>query len=356
MHVHFPGALDDGKSVASHHARALVRAGVRVTFDGGPDPDAQLAEADLVHVVVDVVDDFAFLRRLVRARRGGRPIVRWWTHRAVLWAQHHGPSRRFAQVLELLGTCNLCYDDTSVEALRRLGVTARVLPMVNPNLTSTIEPEPLPSFFTVLAYLPAECRNFYGGAVLDAVIQRMPDARFLILGDDASNYAGRNNVEVLPFLPDVSRAIRRATVVAQPRVDGRPSRLVYEALCHGRHAVVTARVPCCHHASGAEEFYRVLRQLQRESSFNLEGREYVCEYYDCAQTADRLRECLSELVSPGRMTLTLQGQWQSASVHLRHPQILSRRQFPRPAPDAVPPEHATFRELLTESQYAAAQA
>lgn len=356
MHVHFAGALDDGKSVASHHARALVGAGVRATFDHAPEPDAQLTEADLVYVVVDVVEDFTLLRRLVRARRGGRPIIRWWTHRAVLWAQHHGPSKRFAQVLELLGACNLCYDDASVEALRRLGVAARVLPMVNPNLTSTIDPEPLPSVFTVLAYLPAEFRNFYGGAVLDAVVDRMPEARFLILGDDASNYAGRHNVDVLPFLPDVSRAIRRSTVVAQPRVDGRPSRLVYEALCHGRHAVVTARVPCCHHAAGADDFFRVLRQLQRESTFNLDGRAYVCEYFDCAETVEGLRECLAELLSPGRVALTLSGQWQSASVRLRHPQILSRRTFPRPTRESVRADHLTFRELLVEPKCAATQA
>lgn len=348
MHVHFLGEADDGITVSSQHALVLRNAAIRVTFESGSQDRAKdVNEADIIHLVTGEQTDHALLRRLLAARKSGQPIVRWWTPQDILWAMHHLPSRRFAQFLDKLEVLQVSNSANITDALTRIGISSRRMPMVSPHLHSTIEPAALPSTFTVLTYLPTARREFHGGHLVDALIREMPDARFLILGDEQTDYSEFTNVESLGHVEDISRAIRRATVNVQLRLDGEPSRLAYETLCHGRHVVSSANIPNSHHADSVDGCLKILRRLRGSAEFNLEGREFVCREHECVSSSAAFRQMLEESISGGRVSMAVTGTLQAAKLLALNPGVLSRKPFPRLDVDSLPSNAVAMRALLS---------
>ncbi len=347
MHVHFVGEDDDGISVSSHHARALVEAGIEASFDDqGTVAGSACRHADVVHLVTYEQMDNSLLRRMAAIRASGTPIVRFWTGRDVLWARFHEGTRQVGQALARLGVTQLCRTAAMVDQLAAVGIPASCGPILSLNLTSGEQPEPLPVRFTVLCYLPSRRRTFYGGELIDALIRRLPDVRFLILGDEATDYSLGSNAESLGFVKDISRTIRRSTVTVQPRLDGTLSRLTLEMLCHGRHAVTTHPWPYCRQADSLEGFVKALRALRLEQVFNLEGREEVCRAHDRALSLAALQDILARCSEAAPLDRKLRGGWVALAAALRNPGILSRKTFDPPDLDILPPEAAALRTLL----------
>ncbi len=349
MHVHFIGEPDDGMSISSHHARALADWGVEVSFDDGQtDPRRHARRADVIHVVIDAPTDALLLRRLALLRLRGKAIVRYWSGRDVLWAKYDPASRVFARALVRLGAVQLARTPPLVEELARIGVAAQAGPVVSVHLENTSLPEPLPATFTVLCSLPTARREFCGGKWVDGLIRRLPQVRFLILGDSAGDYSPFRNVESLGTTDDIARTIKRSTVVLQPRMDGVLSRLSLEALCHGRHVIATHSTPHTQYAGSLEAFLASIRALERDADFNLAGREYVCREYALPQTARRLLGIIQDHADPqsggGR-----RGRWRTVLMALGGAAGLSRSSSAPPDPQFLPTEAAAFVALLEGS-------
>lgn len=365
MRVHFVGEADDGVRPSSHNAKALASMGVETRFD----PPAVHRQrtgwrsatwqetcrwADVIHVVTYSQCEWMLLRRLWRARMHGVQLVRYWVGSDCLWARHHAPSRRFAQALGHLGVLNLAVADHLIEELAGIGVEARSIPAITPNISAAAQPHPLPKDFTVLCYLPTRRRAFYGGEVIDGLIERMPDVRFIILGDAGTDYGERVNVESLGFVKDLARTIGRCSVHVRPTChDGMP-RLILEMLSHGRHVVASHPYPHCHQAGDVEGIVRMLRRLRREAGFNLPGREWVCEHFETRHTAGVLRDELRRCLEPGRPKLRRIGKRQAAGLLTRCPWILSRRCEPLPRAEDLPAEAEALRLALGGEAPAAA--
>jgi len=346
MVIRFVGEPDDGITVSSHHARALAEADVEVWFDESGAPRNDRPDPDLIHLVTYEQQSHALLRDLLSARMAGVPIVRYWTGRDALWARFHRPSREFAQAVTQLEAVQFTRTATLANDLARIGVAASPLPVLSLNLTSTMEPEPFPAVFTVLCYLPSARREFHGGSCVDSLIAQLPTVRFLILGDAATDYSARKNVESLGVVEDVSRAIKRSTVIVTPRVDASLSRLALEALCHGRHVVTTCSLPHCHAAGTVDEFLDAIRGLQRQTEFNLAGREQVCRMCDKPLALRALRAAIEPCVVGGSFERKMRGGWSGAVTALCNPGILTRTRFDLPDPGELPPEAAALRTLL----------
>ncbi len=347
MHVHFVGENDDGISVSSHHARALAEAEVDVSFDAEKhDEDSISRHADAVHLVSFEQMDNSLLRRVAVMRASGVPVVRFWTGRDLLWAEAHEGTRLVATALARLGVVQLCRTPDMVAALAALDIDASPGPTLSLNITSGQQPEPLPARFTVLCYLPSRQRDFCGGQLVDSLIRRMPDVRFLVLGDTNTDYSAAGNVESLGFVEDISRSIRRSTVTVQPRLDGTLSRLTLEMLCAGRHAVTRHAWPHCIRADSVDEFIEALRALRREPAFNLEGREEVCRAYDKSVSLDALLRIFTQCTKGASLNRRLRGGWGTVSAALRSPGILSRKSFAPLDVDTLPPEALAIRALV----------
>lgn len=342
MRVLFAGELDDGISVSSHHARLLAQAGIEVAFDEPDRPWREVGRGvEVLHVVTGLQSDNGLLRRVLAARAGRVGIIRFWTGLDALWARVHGPTRRFAQVLDQLGAIQLTPTQELAEGLRRIGVSARPGVIASMHISSMEHPQPLPAQLTVLCRLPADRREFFGGHVVDALVRRFRVARFLILGDDPDRYRGIDNVEVAPFVEDVSRTIQRASVLVLPVRWACRSRLMLEALSHGRHVVGG---PVCPHARAAhavEDYAAALRDLLPDPPFNLAGREDACRLHDRAMTLPSLHRELTRCLDE-----SMRGPWLAAKVAMRNPGVYGRRTYDPPSADALPPDLGFLRLLL----------
>jgi len=348
MHVRFVGEADDGISVSSHHARALAQAGVAVSFEGAQPPEGGGGgRADAIHVVTFEQQSNALLRRLVAVRMAGAAIVRYWTGRDALWAKFHGPTREFARTLVQLGAVQLCRTAALAEELAQWGIEATPIPVISTNLSSAASPRAMPPAFTVLSYLPRDRRMFHGGAIVDALVRRLPGVRFLVLGDAGEGFGGLRNVEGLGTVEDAARAIQRATAVVDARLDGAMSRMVLEAMCHGRHVVSSHSLPHACAARTVEEFEKGVRLLRGQAEFNLAGREFVCREHDQPAAVRTLRQVLEEAVGPGRLNLAIAGGVRGATAALRNLHLLGRRSFALPEPETLPPEAVALRALLS---------
>jgi hypothetical protein len=348
MRVHFIGERDDGISVSSHHARALAGTGVTTSFDredsSRPDP---ARAADVVHLVTGEQTDSALLRRLAILRLAGIPLVRYWTGRNVLWARFHAASRRFALALTRLGAVQVARTSELVEELSRIAIPAAVGPVVSMHIADTCEPEPLPETFTVLCCLPHERRDYCGGKWVDSLIRLLPHVRFLVVDDRSSDYSACSNVESLGFVDDIVRTIKRSTAVLQARMDGVLSRLSLEALCCGRHVIATHPTPHCQYAASLEAFASSIRALERESDFNLAGREYVCREFGRPQMTDRLLHILHACADPENGAGRRGARVRAVLTALGGCGPGRPAAFARPDPRQLPAEAAAFAALLT---------
>ncbi|UCF32710.1 MAG: glycosyltransferase [Phycisphaerales bacterium] len=356
MHVHFMGESDDAMSVSSHHAWLLSSSGATVSFDDGRSrPRSVPRKADVIHLVTFGQTDNRLLRCLLSARKAGTAIVRCWTGIDYLWARFHPPSRRFAHAVGQLGAVQIASSELLARDLSSIGVSAEAGIVASRHVSSRGEPHPLPEQLTVLCHLPSSCRRFYGGPVVDYLIRRLPFIRFIILGDQETDYSPFPNVESLGFTEDVVRSIQRATVTIHPLAYGETSRFIVEALSHGRHAVTSFDWPHCVRARTPEEFEQVLRRMPARPPFNLAGREYVCSIYDKTLAQRALHDLMKRAVNESRSTSRFHGKLQAASVVMRYPGVYSRRPFALPHPDSLPPQAEPFR-LLLEDQLKADEA
>ncbi|MCH7813460.1 MAG: hypothetical protein IID40_05510 [Planctomycetes bacterium] len=352
MRVLFVGESNTGLNPSSQNAAALASVGVAVDFDEGAGWRSSAwrdtcDRIDVAHLVTYSQCNWMLLRKLWRARARGVQIVRYWVGSDCLWARFHAPSRRFAQALGHLGTIDLAVSEHLIEELATVGVDARLVPVITPHISATAQPHPLPAQFTVLCYLPTKRREFYGGPLIDALIEKMPQVPFIILGDRDTDYSRHRNVESLGTVEDLSRTMGRCTVLVRPTGhDGMP-RMVLEMLSHGRHAITSLPLPHCHHAADLEGIASALRRLRSRGEFNLAGREWVCQNFETKHTAGVLREVMQQSITPGRRTLRRAGKRQAAKLLLRAPWLLSRKCYSLPRPEELPPEAAALRLALS---------
>lgn len=337
MRVVFIGEPDDGISVSSKHATALSGGGDEVWFDSGAFESPGGARPELIHLVTFEQTDFGLLRRLALARMSGTPVVRFWTGRDVLWAERHAPSRSFALATARFGARQYSRTPALVERLERIGISASVGPVLSSSIHASHEPAPMPAVFTVLCHLPTPRRESAGGAVVDRLIERLGNVRFLILGDTETSYRDRKNVESLGVVEDAARAIQRSVVLVQPRIDGGLSRLALEMLCHGRHVISTHPAPHCIHARSEEEFFAAIRNLERDVGFNLAGREYVCEHYSTPRMTRDLHAVLESCLELGEPDQPTNGRLSGCLSALSQAGLLRAKRFALPSPTEFPP-------------------
>jgi hypothetical protein len=112
------------------------------------------------------------------------------------------------------------------------------------------------------------------------------------------------------------------------------SRLVIEALSHGRHVITNCDFPHALRAESIDDYVNAIRALGREASFNLAGREYVGKMHDRI-AADVGCRRLAVLESPTGQGVRGGIAGQPRSGPLADPS--------RARPETLPAEAAAFR-------------
>lgn len=214
---------------------ALRRADVLIAF-GGPGPSVALTEA-------------AQWRRL--------PVVVVWAGTDVLLAAE--------QPFDMAVTRRRGYDNVAVapwlvDELRAIGVEATHVRVGAIDIEETVAP--LPPGFSVLTYLPAPRREFYGESPVYAIAGAMPDVPFTVLGPGERNPAAPANVHFAGHVDDVAARIDASTVLLRLTEHDGASVLVLEALGRARHVVWTHAFPCVHAVNNTNEALVALRRLR----------------------------------------------------------------------------------------------
>jgi len=130
------------------------------------------------------------------------------------------------------------------DELRALGIEANIAPLP-PRFLSTDPVPPLPSTFTVLAYLPESRTEYYGKRELEQVIRvfRGRQVKFLIVGGGRVEAPAGADLENLGWLFSLKDTYANSSALLRftPR-DGL-SLMVLEALAFGRHVLWSKQFP-----------------------------------------------------------------------------------------------------------------
>jgi hypothetical protein len=232
------------------------------------------------------------------ARERGIPLVLIWAGSDLLVAAKNPVE---LEVTKRLTHADLAGAPWLAQELRDMGIPAQYQPIIGVDTPARVAP--LPQRFTVLSYLPAPRREFYGEDRVYALARTFKTARFLIVGAGKRNPNAPSNVEFLGFRNDMGCVIDDSCVLVRlPEHDG-PAMMVLEALARGRHAIWTYDAPGVICAPGTNEATAALRDLlQRhargELGINTEGRRHVATHCTRAGIAASFEGYLAERVPP----------------------------------------------------------
>jgi hypothetical protein len=165
-----------------------------------------------------------------------------------------------------------------VSELAAVGISAKYVPIAAAKVPDSIAP--MPSTFTVLAYLPEPRRSFYGQEDLWCAASALPDAQFFVVGPGIRDLQAPPNVEYLGEVGNIEAYIDAASVLLRfPEHDGL-SVMVVEALARARHVIWTYPFRAAIHAASRSDATTALmrlfeRHLQRALTINEEGARYI---------------------------------------------------------------------------------
>lgn len=222
-----------------------------------------LLKSDIIHFVFSplcsyILWMFVFLGVLLRKK-----IIIHWIGTDVLLFQKRIILRHFLKILPILDNRNIIHLTVAPwlkNELKNLGINTDIVPLVS---TINLNPEPLPSKFTVLAYLPTNRYEFYGGMIIERLAEEFPQIRFLILANDGKRKKKLSNVRFLGWIPYemMCHIYRNTTVLIRMTYhDGLP-KMVLEALAAGRYVVFSKKFPCCFYARNYTDVRKIIYSL-----------------------------------------------------------------------------------------------
>ncbi len=214
---------------------------------------------------------------------------------------HSGAIRR-GPLFRAIDDLHLADAQWLADELHTIDIEAIVATVPSPYQAPT-SPLPLPPDFSVLAYLPRERFDFYGGTLLLEAAARIPEARFVVVGADGAGMTSPPNVEWDGWVSDLTGHYAQASVLVRtPAHDGLGA-MVIEALFNARHVIYSYQVPHVRHlatrtgAALASEIGALLAAHTSESlGPNLAGRAYAMEHF----TESRLVAALERAIE-GRL-------------------------------------------------------
>lgn len=234
--------------------------------------------------------------RYLFARLRGRRAVCHWAGTDVLRVLQRPLDRWWFQVL--IRHCidrHLAVSKNLAEELATLDVSAQIVPLLSDVMGEVV---PLPSAFTVLAYMPVARGPFYGAPVIYEVAARNPQWRFLIVGRGSTPEGqALANVTELGQWVDLVQVYPQVSVLVRPTLhDGLP-RMVLEALSWGRYVVFSRPFPHTLMGQTADEVEMALQTLSEHRDPNWSGAQYVRQTYSKDRIAAKLQEVFDDVLA-----------------------------------------------------------
>jgi glycosyltransferase involved in cell wall biosynthesis len=178
------------------------------------------------------------------------------------------------------------------QELQELGLSPQVVRLLPKCIEAS--PQPLPEKFTVLSYWTKGRRTFYGGDIVFALAQAMPEVAFLVVGTEAADEpAAPANVKCLGYLKDLSPIYSRSSVLVRLPQHDSLSAMVLEMLARGRYVIYNKNLPGCHQAGDFDGALRALKEIRDRGQINAAGSEMVKQDFSREKEARTLSRLLN---------------------------------------------------------------
>jgi len=270
-----------------------------------------LARMDKTPVVVDYWGTSEGARRLFDHSRGLKKVKEW-----LKWWVASGSERRYARLLYDL----VCVSKLDAQYFRAIAPQCRVWPIPNgilekpaPRGDDTDQEEPWTMIMTGdLSYQPnIDAARYFAERIFPRVREEVPEAVFRVVGRNPSpsilELRGKAGIDIVGFVPDLAKEIRRGTIYVLPMRLGSGIRSkLFDVFPLGR-AIVTTSVGAeglelrhgenCLIADGEADFARCCVQLLNDGAqrgkLGDEAKRLATEVYDQEKIDAAVRELVA---------------------------------------------------------------
>ena len=132
----------------------------------------------------------------------------------------------------------------------------------------------------VLAYLPDDRADFYGGQVIYAAARQLPEIPFAVVAGTQKRQPAIPNVRYLGWVSDIAPLYEQYPILLRAaRHDGLP-KMVLEALAFGNQVIFEYPLAGCRHARTEAEVVAAVHAIIAEGCpINVAGAELIRENY-----------------------------------------------------------------------------
>ncbi len=234
---------------------------------------------------------FGFAAKLwLLGRVLGRRTINHWVGTDVLMALEDPRMRRMAQRAAPFIGQHLTVAPWLAQELETAGIRASLVPLVTP-VRYDLRRGPAPA--GVLAYLPDDRADFYGGPIVYAAARQLPEIPFAVLAGTQEKQPAIPNVRYFGWIDDIAPLYEQYPILLRvARHDGLP-KMVLEALAFGNHVIFEYPLEGCRHARTEAEAVSAIRDIVAEGCpVNEAGRRLVQEHYRHDQVVAALLQML----------------------------------------------------------------
>ena len=238
---------------------------------------------------------FGFAAKLwLLARILGKRTINHWVGTDVLMALEDRRMRKMARRAAPFISLHLTVAPWLVEELATAGIRAGLIPLVTP-VRYELRRGPAPA--GVLAYLPDDRADFYGGPIVYSAARQLPEIPFAVLAGTQARQPAIPNVRYAGWVDDVAPLYEQYPILLRvARHDGLP-KMVLEALAFGNQVIFEYPLEGCRHARTEAEVVSAIRDIVAEGCpINEAGSRLVREHYRHDQVVAALLQTLG--VSP----------------------------------------------------------
>lgn len=147
-----------------------------------------------------------------------------------------------------------------VEELKSIGIKARFQPLIV--LKKTNEKKPLPTFFSVLIYIPQNNQEFYGIRRLKKIAENLPDIKFKVIGTEKPIISMPENVHFHGWVKNTFEYIQNSCICLRfPQHDGL-SFFVIESLFYQRYVIYNQKLDYTIYALNDNEIIEQIVRLK----------------------------------------------------------------------------------------------
>ena len=265
------------------HGKELIKLGAKVNFIDFSQLSTKKLISYFIKADVVILQHYGTLgdydkRQLAFAPLLGTPLIRNWAGSDVLNVITKDEVKKDTQEINKYISSNVTDNHKGlIDELSTANISCDYLP----KLCDITPPSTLPKYIaskTVLAYLPSARMDFYGAQYIKKLIEKFPEVKFSIIGDEEHAFSHFDNVTSHGWVTNNEMESIWENIGILIRItehDGTP-RMMYEALSRGKYVIHNNKhLEAIWYAATQNEVEQQLERYLALNHTNEEGVEFI---------------------------------------------------------------------------------